>query len=88
MSQSLPIYLPLKPNWANANKHVFQVDLCHSRRLCVMCRGEGDCHGGGRVTRGLADQAAQDRQAPGAKLGAYLLFEQRHRTHQFLEKGF
>lgn len=58
------------------------------RRLCVMCRGEGSCPGGGRVTRGLADPAALDRQAPRANRGAYLLFEQRHRTHQFLEKGF
>lgn len=29
-SQSLHIYLSLRPNWTNANKHVFQIHLCHS----------------------------------------------------------
>lgn len=38
-SQSLHIYLSLMPNWTNANKHVFQVYLCHlRRRLCVRCK--------------------------------------------------
>lgn len=66
----------------------FKYTSVTGRRLCVMSWGEGNCPGGGGVTRGLAGRAAPDRQAPGAKLGAYLLFEQRHRTHQFLEKGF
>lgn len=35
-SQSFHIYLSLRPNWTNANKHVFQVYLGHSGHcLCV-----------------------------------------------------
>lgn len=82
-SQSFHIYLSIRPNGTNANKHVFQVHLCHSRRfLCIICweRGEttqsrrshpGRPWGGG-VTSRLPDKAAPDRGAPRAKLSAYL----------------
>lgn len=43
-SQSLHIYLPLRPNWTNANKHVFQIYLCHSGAAFGNVQGtKGNC---------------------------------------------